>query len=243
MVRVDKADLELLDRGVLLRLTDVDAGYDGEPVLRGVDFEARAGEAAVVSGPTSAGKTTFMHMLRLALPPRAGRALILDADATRLTRTQRALLKRRIGYVAENPTFIEQWTTFDNIALPLRMAGKRLIEYADDVRELVNYVGLAAHMDEPAGRLSAAARRQAAIARALAIKPDIVLADDPTSGMAPDVGRRIVRLLMEIRRVGPGVVITTQDRSLADIAPARRWRLEHGRVAPDDVPEPMDARV
>lgn len=243
MVRVDKANLELLDRGVLIRLSDIDAGYDGEPVLRGVDFEAHAGEAAVVSGPTSAGKTTFMHMLRLALPPRAGRALILGADAGRLSNNARAALKRRIGYVAENPTFIEQWTTFDNIALPLRMAGRKVQDYAEDVRELVNYVGLAAHMDEPAGRLSAAARRQAAIARALVVKPDIVLADDPTSGMSPDAGRRIVRLLIEIRRVGPAVVITTQDRALADIGPSRRWRIEHGRMSPDDVSEPLDARA
>ncbi len=243
MVRVDKANLDDLDGGVLIRLSDVDAGYDGEPVLRGLDFEARSGEAVLVSGPTAAGKTTFMHMLRLALPPRAGRADILGEDATRLTRSTRARLKRRIGYVAENPAFVEHWTAFDNIALPLRMAGKKPQDYLDDVRELVNYVGLAAHMDEPAGRLSAAARRQAAIARALAVKPDIVLADDPTSGMSPEAGRRIVRLLMEIRRVGPGVIITTQDRSLGDIAPSSCWRLEHGRLKPEDFPEPADLRA
>lgn len=235
MAPVDKTDLQLFERGVLARLTSVDAGYGGTPVLRAVNFEAHAGEVTLVTGPTSAGKTTLMHLLRLWLRPHAGRALILGHDAAQLGKQARAHLKRRIGYVAENPSFVEAWSAFENVALPLRMEGQKAKTYEQDVRELIEFVGLDRHADTPAGELSAAARRLAAIARALAVKPDMILADDPTSGMSPDAGRRVVRLLMEMRRVGVGVVITSQDESLADLGPTSAWRIAHGRISPADL--------
>jgi cell division transport system ATP-binding protein len=237
MARPNSFDLDLLQRGVLARLTGVDAGYGAATVLRGVEFEARKGEVALVSGPEAAGKTTLMHLLRLSLAPTAGRALILGGDGARLGPRALARLKRRIGYVAENPVFVEQWTALDNIALPLKMSGRRERDYAYDVRELVDFVGLADGAGDLAvEKLSGAERRRVAIARALAIKPDLILADDPTAGMSPNEGRRVVRLLAEMRRVGAGVVIASQDESLAEVAPILRWRIERGRVSPVDHP-------
>lgn len=240
MARANRPEIELFERGVLVRLTQVDAGYRTGDVLRGIEFEAHAGEVALVTGPAAAGKTTFIHLLRLALAPRAGRAVILGADAGRLPGRTRAKLKRRIGYIAENPAFVENWTAFDNIALPLRLLGVRPRDYAADVRELVDFVGLGAAADIAAERLSGAQRRRAAIARALAAKPDLVLADDPTAGMSPTDGRRIVRLLAEMRRVGAAIVITSQDDSLADCAPTSHWRLERGRLSPLDIASDAD---
>ena len=149
----------------------------------------------MITGPAAAGKTTLTHLLRLALPPRSGRAVILGVDVGRASARTRANVKKRIGYVAENPVFIEQWTAFDNIAMPLRMAGQKPRDYADDVRELVDFVGLGDAADLRMEKLSGAERRRAAIARALAAKPELILADDPTAGMSPGDGRRIVRLL------------------------------------------------
>lgn len=235
MARPNRSDLDLFERGILVRLTQVDTGYRTGDVLRGVEFEVNAGEVALVTGPAAAGKTTLIHLLRLALTPHAGRAVILGADANRLRETWRAKLKRRIGYIAENPTFVEGWSAFENIALPLKLTGRRARDYADDVRELVDFVGLGAAADLTTDRLSGAQRRLAAIARALAAKPDLVLADDPTAGMSPADGRRTVRLLSEMRRVGAAVVITSQDESLADVAPTSSWRLERGRLTPQSV--------
>ena len=132
-------------------------------------------------------------------------------------------MKRKIGYVAENPTFIEHWSAFDNIAMPLKLGGAKAKDYSPDVRELVDFVGLGAAADLPVEQISGAERRRAAIARALAAKPELILVDDPTSGMSPGDGRRIVRLLAEMRRVGAGVVIASQDQTLADCAPFLRW--------------------
>ncbi|MEQ1817445.1 MAG: ATP-binding cassette domain-containing protein [Terricaulis sp.] len=236
-------ETDLFERGVLVRLSNVDAGYGASTVLMGVDFEARAGEVNLVTGPAAAGKTTFTHLLRLALPPRSGRSVILGADITRARSRDVAEVKRRIGYVAENPVFIEQWSTFDNVAMPLRLLGQKPREYSEDVRELVDFVGLGGAAELPVEKLSGAERRRAAIARALAAKPNLILADDPTAGMSPADGRRIVRLLSEMRRVGAGVVIASQDDTLSDVAPMWVWRIDRGRLSAPEQTEAADAEA
>lgn len=243
MARPNNPDFELYKSGTLIRLTGVDAGYGAATVLLSIDFEARAGEVALINGPAAAGKTTFTHLLRLALPPRSGRAVILGADIGRASARARANVKKRIGYVAENPVFIEQWTAFDNIAMPLRMGGQKPREYTDDVRELVDFVGLGHAADLRIEKLSGAERRRAAIARALAGKPELILADDPTANMSPADGRRVVRLLAEMRRVGAGVVIASQDESLAECAPMQRWGIERGRLSRLDYAAPEEAEA
>jgi len=243
MARPFNPDFALYKSGTLVRLTGVDAGYGVATVLFGIEFQARAGEVALITGPAAAGKTTFTHLLRLALPPRSGRAVILGLDVARASGRARANVKKRIGYVAENPVFIEQWTAFDNIAMPLRMAGRKPRDYADDVRELVDFVGLGEAADLQMEKLSGAERRRAAIARALASKPELILADDPTAGMSPADGRRVVRLLAEMRRVGAGVVIASQDETLADCAPLQHWRMDRGRLSLVDQAAPEQAEA
>jgi cell division transport system ATP-binding protein len=241
MVRPYSPDLDLFERGILARLSAVDAGYGASTVLVGVDFEARAGEVALITGPAAAGKTTLTHLLRLALPPRAGRAVILGVEVGKARPATRARIKRRIGYVGENPVFVEHWSAFDNIAMPLKLTGARAADYYEDVRELVDFVGLSGASELAVEQLSGAERRRAALARALAGKPDLILADDPTAGMSPGDGRRIVRLLGEMRRVGAAVVIATQDETLCDCAPMLRWRIERGRLTPVDEGAPVEA--
>lgn len=236
MAQNTSADYDLYERGVLARFSGVDAGYGASIVLRGVEFETRARTVSLVTGPTAAGKTTLMHLLRLSLTPRGGRAVILGHDIASISAGTRAAIKRRIGYVAENPVFVEHWSALANIAMPLRVSGAKARDYADDVRELVDFVGLGAAAELPVEKMSGAERRRTAIARALAAKPDLILADDPTAGLSPGDGRRIVRLLAEMRRVGAGVVITSQDESLAECGPIQRWRIERGRISPIDHP-------
>jgi len=243
MAPPNNPDLELFDRGVFVRLNGVDSGYGAATVLIGVDFEAKSGEVSLVTGPAAAGKTTLMHVLRLALPPRSGRAVIMGVDVARASPKARAAIKRRIGYVAENPVFIEQWSAFDNVAMPLRLSGLKPRDYDHDVRELVDFVGLGDAAALPVEKLSGAERRRAAIARALAGKPDLILADDPTAGMSPSDGRRVVRLLAEMRRVGAAVVVTSQDETLADCAPVVRWRIERGRLSRIDYEAPAEAEA
>ncbi len=217
---------------LVVRLEGVSAGYGQTIVLSDLHFEAEAGAMTFVVGPAAAGKSSLVNLLRLALPPRSGRAEILGADAARLSMAQRARLKQRIGVISEQPQFVEHWTTFENVALPMKIAGRKDSGVADDVAELMAYVGLNTVSDEPVGRLSAAERRRAAIARALAAKPDLIVADEPTAGLSPDAGFRVMRLLEEMSRVGAAVVILTQSEHLADDIAGALWRLEHGRIEP-----------
>lgn len=224
------------------RLAGVGAGYGRAVVLRDLDFEARAGELALVIGPTAAGKSSFVHLLRLALTPREGRMQVLGADATRLAAKARARLKRRIGYVAEAPTFMERASAYANIALPLRIAGRKHVDYDGDVRDLIGFVGLNAAAEEPVWRLSAVERRRVALARALAAKPDLILADAPTAGLSRGDAQRLIRLLAELRRVGAGIVVTSQDEALADgLEDPVVWRLNMGRLTPAEPPAHREA--
>src|SRR5262245_25921410 len=101
MARPNSPDFDLYKSGTLVRFAGVDAGYGAATVLFSVDFETRAGEVALINGPAAAGKTTITHLLRLALQPRSGRAVILGTDVTRASARGRAAVKKRIGYVAE----------------------------------------------------------------------------------------------------------------------------------------------
>src|SRR5262245_66304116 len=155
----------------------------------------------------------------------------MGVNVSRASGRELAAIKRLIGYVAENPVFVEHWSAFDNVAMPLRLSGRRPKDYTHDVRELVDFVGIGEAADLPIEKLSGAERRRAAIARALAGKPHLVLADDPTAGMSPADGRRVVRLLAEMRRVGASVVIASQDDTLTDVAPMWVWRIDRGRLS------------
>jgi cell division transport system ATP-binding protein len=109
--------------------------------------------------------------------------------------------------------------------------GQKPRDYDHDVQELVDFVGLGDAADLTIEKLSNAERRRVAIARALAAKPTLILADDPTAGMSPADGRRVVRLLTEMRRVGAAIVITSQDESLAEVGPILRWRMDRGHLS------------
>lgn len=216
---------------IVLALEGVSAGYRAGEVLSDVSLTLRAGELAIVTGPPASGKSTLIHLLRLALRARGGSFEILDANAARLSDAARASLRRRIGYVGANPVLVEPWSAFANIALPLKLAGRRRAAYAEDVHDLLGYVGLGAVGDEPVARLSAVERRRVALARALATKPDILLADDPVAGMASDPAQRLLRAMAELRRVGAAVVITADDARIADAYEPRRYALHNGRLA------------
>jgi cell division transport system ATP-binding protein len=215
----------------IVRLDAISAGYgQGPDVLAGASMSAYRGMVSCIVGVSGSGKTTLMHVMRLALPLREGAGMVLDADISRLTRTQRAELKQRIGYIAQEPIFIDSLSLFDNVAAPLEALGLKRQAYGDDVMELLNYVGLGAFFAASPAQLSTGQRRRAAIARALASKPDLILADEPTAGLSPNAAHRMLRLLTELRQVGAAIIITTPNEDLAQKAAEACWILVDGRL-------------
>jgi cell division transport system ATP-binding protein len=199
-------------------------------VLRDVSFHIGPGSFQFVTGPSGAGKTSLLRLLFLSLRPTRGSVRIFDKDAATVPRNVIPSLRRRIGIVFQDFRLLEHLTTFENVALPLRVAGAEEASYRRDVTELLEWVGLGDKMWVYPQVLSGGEKQRSAIARALITKPEILLADEPTGNVDPPLARRLLRLFIELNRLGTSVVIATHDLALMDQYDARRLVLNAGHV-------------
>ena len=202
----------------------------GPEVLRDLSFEVKRQSFQFLTGPSGAGKTSLLRMLFLALKPTRGLITVLGKDAATLSRKDLPSIRRRIGVVFQDFRLLEHMTTYENVALPLRVRGHEESVYRQDVIELIKWVGLGERMHASPVVLSGGEKQRAAIARALIDQPDILLADEPTGNVDPPLARRLLRLFMELNRTGTAVVIATHDLDLMDQVAARRLILADGRL-------------
>lgn len=202
----------------------------GAEVLHDVSFDIEPQSFQYITGPSGAGKTSVLRLLFLALRPTRGLVEIFGKDAATLSRDQIPALRRRIGVVFQEFRLLDHLSTFENVALPLRVLGRDESSYAQDVRELLDWVGLGDKLTTHPPVLSGGEKQRAAIARALITRPEVLLADEPTGNVDPPLARRLLRLFIELNRLGTSVVVATHDLSLMEQYPARRLVLEDGRL-------------
>ena len=202
----------------------------GSDVLRDLSFHLRPGSFHFLSGPSGAGKTSLLRLMFLSLHPTSGRMELFGQDVTRLTTAKRAQLRRRIGIVFQDFRLLDHLTTWDNVALPLRVIGRKESDYREDVTDLLQWVGLGDRMYAYPSVLSGGEKQRAAIARAVIGKPELLLADEPTGNVDPQMGRRLLRLFIELNRLGTSVVIATHDHQLMRQFKAPRLELDNGHV-------------
>lgn len=215
----------------MIRFENVGLRYDmGAEVLRDLTFDIPRQSFQFLTGPSGAGKTSLLRMLFLALRPTRGLVTVLGRDAASLTRADLPAIRRRIGVVFQDFRLLDHLTTFENVALPLRVRGREEASYRQDVIDLIRWVGLGERMNASPVVLSGGEKQRAAIARALIDRPDILLADEPTGNVDPPLARRLLRLFLELNRSGTAVVIATHDLTLMDQIDARRLVLEDGRL-------------
>ena len=215
----------------MIRFENVGLRYDmGPEVLRDLSFEVKRQSFQFLTGPSGAGKTSLLRMLFLALKPTRGLITVLGKDAATLSRKDLPSIRRRIGVVFQDFRLLEHMTTYENVALPLRVRGHDESAYRQDVIDLIKWVGLGERMHASPVVLSGGEKQRAAIARALIDQPDILLADEPTGNVDPPLARRLLRLFMELNRTGTAVVIATHDLDLMDQVAARRLILSDGRL-------------
>ncbi len=160
---------------------------------------------------------------------------LFGTEPTLLSPPEVARLRRRIGVIFQDFRLLDHLSVVENIALPLRAAGKRVDEHAQDVMDLVRWVGLDSRADALPPQLSAGEKQRAAIARAVINSPDLILADEPTGNIDPEMGGRILRLLVELNKLGKTIVLATHDlgliRSAKNVVEARILRLADGHLS------------
>jgi cell division transport system ATP-binding protein len=215
----------------VIRFENVGLRYGlGPEVLRDLSFRVDGHSFQFLTGPSGAGKTSLLRMLFLSLKPTRGLISMFDHDTASLTKDGRATLRRCIGIVFQDFRLLDHLTTYENVALPLRVIGKDEASYRAEVVELLQWVGLGERMDALPPVLSGGEKQRAAIARAVIARPQLLLADEPTGNVDPNLGQRLLRLFVELNKSGTSVVIATHDIALMDEYDARRLVLHEGRL-------------
>ncbi len=216
---------------VILSFEQVGLAYDGGPeCLKDISFSLSEGEFRFLTGPSGAGKTSFLKLIYLAMKPTRGRMTLFGEDVTNADRDALPPLRRRIGVVFQEFRLLDHLTAFENVALPMKVAGVNQQQYREDVRELLNWVGLGSRMDALPQTLSGGEKQRVALARALVSKPDLILADEPTGNVDPQMGEKIMKLFVELNKLGAAVIVATHDLQLVDALGKSTMRLEAGRL-------------
>jgi cell division transport system ATP-binding protein len=216
----------------VLHLENVGLRYgQGPEILKDVSFTMRPGDFYFLTGPSGAGKSSLLKLLFLALKPTRGALHIFGENIISMKHNSLPVIRRRIGVVFQEFRLLDHLSTFDNVALPLRVAGKSESSYRRDVMDLLDWVGLAHQVHALPPVLSGGEKQRAAIARAVIAKPQLLLADEPTGNVDPALAKRLLHLFVELNRLGTTMLIATHDRGLVKQADKPVLHLEEGMLS------------
>jgi cell division transport system ATP-binding protein len=225
-------DEQSLD-GPIVRFDGVGLRYGRAPeVLKDLTFELEPGSFHFLTGASGAGKSSLLRLIDLALRPSRGLIGLFGHDVARLKRDELPFMRRRIGVVFQDKRLLDHLSAFDNVSLPLRLAGRRIKDYRADVTELLTWVGLNERIDARPAALSGGEQQRLAIARAVVGRPELLLADEPTGDVDQAMALRILRLFVELNRLGTTVLIASHDEQLVARSGRPVLHLEDGRLIP-----------
>ena len=218
----------------VIELENVAYSYGGGELLSDISLKLQAGSFHFLTGPSGSGKTTLLKLCYGALMPTAGEVRLFDTDVRTMERDDIADARRRIGVVHQDCQFLDHLTVADNISLPLMVSGRDLLGESANLKELIGWVGLKARADALPPELSGGERQRAALARAIIMSPDAVLADEPTGNVDWEMSQRLLRLLIELNRMGKTIMVATHDLALIRAAKshvqARVLRISNRRL-------------
>jgi len=200
----------------MVRFENVGMRYGtGPEVLRDITLRLDAGSFHFLTGPSGAGKTSLLRLIALAERPSRGLASLFGEDLSRITRADLAPLRREVGIVFQDFRLIPHLSAFDNVALPLRVAGVTEAKLRDNVREMLEWVGLADKLDAKPPTLSGGQQQRVAIARAVVARPKLLVADEPTGNVDDAMALRLMRLFEELNKLGTTLIVATHNAALA----------------------------
>jgi len=193
-----------------------DTGKIRVEALKGVDLRIGTGEFVAIVGPSGSGKSTLMNLVGCLDTPSGGTYLLRDKEVAGLDRNELAKIRNeRVGFVFQNFNLLPQITAFENVEMPLMFGGVPRKERKERVHALLAKVGLADRMEHRPTELSGGQMQRVAVARALAMNPDIVLADEPTGNLDTSSGGDVMSLFEELWRQGRTMIVITHDAALA----------------------------
>ena len=216
----------------VIAFENVAYNYGGGELLSEVSLKLAAGSFHFLTGPSGSGKTTFLKLAYAGLLPTAGHVTLFDREVRTLNRDDIAHMRRRIGVVHQDVQFLDHLPLATNVALPLAVSGKRIDP--DDLMSLLSWVGLHHLADALPPSLSGGERQRAALARAIIMGPDVILADEPTGNVDWEMSTRLLHLLVELNKMGKTIVVATHDLNLIRQArgqvAARNLRISRRRI-------------
>ena len=218
----------------MIEMQDAAYGYGATPILSDMTLRLAPGSFHFLTGPSGAGKTTLLKLCYAELLATAGTITLFGQDASGLDRDAIARTRQRIGVVHQDCEFLDHLPVSENIALPLVVAGRDSAGQDSNLKELIAWVGLSGRAHARPPELSGGERQRAALARAIIMDPDVILADEPTGNVDWDMSLRLLNLLCELNRMGKTIVIATHDLALIRAAKAqvqaRVLRIADGRL-------------
>ena len=220
----------------MIEFSDVGLRYgNGPEILRDLTISVEPGSFHFLTGPSGAGKTSLLRLLLLSLKPSRGRVTMFGEDVNNLSQDRLLQMRRHIGIVFQEFRLLDHLTTFENVALPLRVLGQPESEYRPNVTELLEWVGLGERMNALPSLLSGGEKQRAAIARAVIARPKVLLADEPTGNVDPDLSSRLVHLFAELNRtLGMTIILATHELPLLDKFNYPRMLLSKGELVIHD---------
>ena len=215
----------------MIRFDEVFKRYpNGRNALASVSFHLQRGEMAFLTGPSGAGKSTLLKLVALIERPTRGSVLVGNQNTSRVRRRRIPQFRRRLGIVFQDHKLLNDRTVFDNVALPLVIASLSRRDMGRRVRAALDQVGLLGYEKHSPVALSSGEQQRVGIARAIASRPELVIADEPTGNLDPELSREILGLFERFNEVGVTVLIATHDLVLIEEHKYKRLRLDDGKI-------------
>lgn len=212
---------------------------NGTEALLDINFEVAQSELVFLSGHSGAGKSTLLRLMGMLEKPTSGRIFVAGQNLAQIPMRKIPYYRRRIGMIFQNPLLLAQYTVYENVLIPLIVAGFDKNDMAKRVRAALDKVGLLKKEKVKAAELSSGEAQRVAIARAIVHKPILLLADEPTGNLDPALALEIMQLFSRFQQVGVTVLIATHDQGIIQKMPYRTLHLKQGKVIDQELARPF----